>query len=192
MLKILKLFIVIANISYLTGVGWLILCEAIRDFILNIDTGPEFEDSPSIYAENYPEGFLTAKGIMKNTREQNLVVSIYFAFTSLSTVGFGDYVPCSNIERFIGAFILLFGVSIFSYIMGNFIEIIGVMGEINGSFNDGDNLTRFFGLIKRFNNDRDINRDLMLRIEDYFEYKWEEDVNLAIITDDDFSLLNQL
>ena len=124
LLKILKLFIVIANISYLTGVGWLILCEAIRDFILNIDTGPEFEDSPSIYAENYPEGFLTAKGIMKNTREQNLVVSIYFAFTSLSTVGFGDYVPCSNIERFIGAFILLFGVSIFSYIMGNFIDIL--------------------------------------------------------------------
>jgi len=116
----------------------------------------------------------------------------YFSFTSLSTVGFGDFHPRGNLERIYISFVLLIGVSVFSYIMGNFIEIIGVMGEINGSFNDGDNLTKFFGLIKRFNNDRDINRDLMLRIEDYFEYKWEEDVNLAIITDDDFSLLNQL
>lgn len=116
----------------------------------------------------------------------------YFSFTSLSTVGFGDFHPRGNLERIYISFVLLIGVSVFSYIMGNFIEIIGVMGEINGSFNDGDNLTKFFGLIKRFNNDRDINRDLMLRIEDFFEYKWEEDVNLAIITDDDFSLLNQL
>ena len=36
-LKILKLGIVIGNISYLTGVGWLVLCEGIRDFLLDID-----------------------------------------------------------------------------------------------------------------------------------------------------------
>jgi hypothetical protein len=124
--------------------------------------------------------------------KDSVIVMTYFSFTSLSTVGFGDFHPRGNLERIYISGVLLIGVSVFSYIMGNFIEIIGVMGEINGSFNDGDNLTRFFGLIKRFNNDRDINRDLMLKIEDYFEYKWEEDVNLAIITDEDFSLLNQL
>jgi len=48
----------------------------------------------------------------------------YFAFTSLSTVGFGDYVPRSNLERAVGAFMLLSGVAIFSYIMGNFIQIL--------------------------------------------------------------------
>jgi len=48
----------------------------------------------------------------------------YFAFTSLSTVGFGDYAPISNLERAVGAFMLLSGVAIFSYIMGNFIEMI--------------------------------------------------------------------
>jgi hypothetical protein len=54
-----------------------------------------------------------------------LLISLYFAFTSLSTVGFGDYAPRGNIERFFGAFMLLFGVAIFSYIMGNFIDMIG-------------------------------------------------------------------
>jgi hypothetical protein len=49
---------------------------------------------------------------------------MYFAFTSLSTVGFGDYTPRSDIERSIGAFVLLSGVATFSYIMGNFINIL--------------------------------------------------------------------
>ena len=49
---------------------------------------------------------------------------LYFSFTSLSTVGFGDYHPKSDVERIIGAFILLFGVAIFSVVMQNFIDIL--------------------------------------------------------------------
>ena len=49
---------------------------------------------------------------------------IYYAFTSLSTVGFGDLAPRSDSERLFVAFMLLFGVAIFSYIMGVFIEIL--------------------------------------------------------------------
>ena len=49
---------------------------------------------------------------------------MYFAFTSLSTVGFGDFAPRSDLERVIGAFVLLFGVAIFSLIMANFMEIL--------------------------------------------------------------------
>ena len=52
-------------------------------------------------------------------------MAIYFSFTSLSTVGFGDYNPKSDVERVLCSFILMFGVSIFSYIMGIFIEILG-------------------------------------------------------------------
>jgi hypothetical protein len=49
---------------------------------------------------------------------------VYFAFTSLSTVGFGDFNPRSDLERLMTALLLLTGVSVFSYIMGNLIEII--------------------------------------------------------------------
>ena len=49
---------------------------------------------------------------------------MYFAFTTLSTVGFGDYAPRSNLERLVFTAVLLGGVAIFSYIMGVFIEIL--------------------------------------------------------------------
>ena len=56
---------------------------------------------------------------------------IYFAFTTLSTVGFGDYYPYSDVERLFGAFLLLFGVAIFSLFMGVFIEIIDKYKAVN-------------------------------------------------------------
>ena len=68
---------------------------------------------------------------MNKTVEEVNVLLIYFAFTSLSTVGFGDYAPRSNFERLVGSFILLSGVAIFSYIMGNFIEILTQFNQFN-------------------------------------------------------------
>jgi hypothetical protein len=76
---------------------------------------------------------------------------VYYAFTSLSTVGFGDFHPRSNVERVFVALMLLFGVAIFSYIMGNFIQILNQIKCLNSTFDDGDNLSKFFGLIKNYN-----------------------------------------
>lgn len=61
---------------------------------------------------------------------------MYFSFTTLTTVGFGDMSPQSESERIFGAFLLLFGVSIFSYCMGIFIEILDSIMNFNSSIED--------------------------------------------------------
>lgn len=81
---------------------------------------------------------------------------MYFAITSLSTVGFGDYVPRSNAERAVGSFMLLCGVACFSYIMGNLMDILANFMEYNKDIEDGNNLSRFFGTIQQFNNNEPI------------------------------------
>ena len=43
---------------------------------------------------------------------------MYYSFTSLSTVGFGDFHPRSDFERLVCAAMLTFGVAIFSILMG--------------------------------------------------------------------------
>jgi len=90
---------------------------------------------------------------------QSLAV-MYFAFTSLSTVGFGDFNPKSEYERLLCAFILLFGVSIFSYILGIFNEIIVQINSLNEDLDDGDQLTQFFGLMQRYNGNKKMNKTL--------------------------------
>ena len=66
--------------------------------------------------------------------QRRLIISCYYALTTLSTVGYGDYFPISNKERLVAIFVMLMGVAFFSYIMGNFIEIISnydkKMGEV--------------------------------------------------------------
>ena len=76
---------------------------------------------------------------------------MYFAFTSFTTVGFGDFYPVSDLERVVGAIMLLFGVAIFSFIMGKFIEMVDQIKEFNRGLDDGDSLSKFFGVIEKFN-----------------------------------------
>lgn len=45
------------------------------------------------------------------------IKAMYFALTSLSTVGFGDYYPINNFERLLTSFVLLIGVMLFSYVL---------------------------------------------------------------------------
>lgn len=96
------------------------------------------------------------------------MIAVYFSLTSLSTVGFGDYHPRANSERIFCAIILVLGVMIFSYVMGNFISMIESFKALNAEPDEGDELSKFFGLIKRYNNNKDINQNLKERLEEYF------------------------
>ena len=110
-LKIFKLVLIILNTSYFVGIMFMIMADFSMSGAYEVgDLDQEF----------FIEYFSTDL----NTESYNTLLLIYFAFTSLSTVGFGDLTPRSDSERLFVAFMLLFGVAIFSYIMGVFIEII--------------------------------------------------------------------
>lgn len=81
------------------------------------------------------------------SNQEIAIMILYFSFTSLSTVGFGDIRPESDLERFFGAIVLLLGVSVFSMIMNNFKEIIDKFNSLNADLADEDNLNKFFGLL---------------------------------------------
>ena len=62
---------------------------------------------------------------------EKVIIMAYYSFTTLSTVGFGDYYPISNGERLIMSGIMLLGIMCFSYIMGLFNEILNIFITIN-------------------------------------------------------------
>ena len=79
----------------------------------------------------------------------------------------------------------MFGVAIFSYIMGSFIQILNVAKEFAAENEDGINLSKFFGTVRKFNNEEDIKLSLKKEIESFFDYKWQLDKN-EIVFDDEF------
>ena len=91
---------------------------------INQDNREQFEDTNFLFYYKI-QSFDDEGNIQENSSYlRKTLIMMYFVFTSLSTVGFGDYHPRGNTERLICCFYLVFGVATFSYIMGNFIEIL--------------------------------------------------------------------
>ena len=139
--------------------------------------------------EENDDYFFSYFGVRDKTNMENTIMLTYFSFTSLSTVGFGDLHPRSNAERIFCAFILLFGVAIFSYMMGIFIGILDIYKVLDDDLDDGDNLSKFFGLMKKYNGNHDINLDLKHKIEKFFDYKWAYDRNQSIDDEEEIKIL---
>ena len=77
-------------------------------------------------------------------------------------------------------FIFLIGVSIFSYCLGIFIEILYSYSLLMNDIDDEDRLQGFFNTLRSYNNGKRINIKLQNRIEKFFHYKWSNDHLQAI------------
>jgi len=118
------------------------------------------------------DGFISYYEIENNSAYHNSVLGIYFAFTTLSTVGFGDFAPRSDAERMIGVVILVVGVSVFSMFLGLLTEIIDKYKQIDLEIDYSDELDRFFGTMKHYNNDLEWEYERRVEYFEYFRYKW--------------------
>jgi Ion channel len=117
---------------------------------------------------------------------------MYFSFTTLTTVGYGDFHPVSNTEILVWSIVLLFGVTVFSFIMGNFIEMLMNFKIVTAENEDHANLSKWFGLLARFNKGRPLPREMSTKIEAYFDYFWADDRNYAIKSEDDKRFMAEL
>ena len=190
--NILYLTLYIMALTYLVGMMWCILIG----YSINNWTSEESKSH-----DHYNDFFLnfeidmsyaTFEGIKdrENSFLHQTTTFIYFAFTTLSTVGFGDYYPVSQFEHLSGSVLLLAGVATFSYIMGIFTEIINKFIKLDEDSEDSENLMKFFKMMKSFNGGREIDFKIQKRIIEFLEIKWKFDRNNCIQSENDEYLLD--
>ena len=75
--------ILIANSSYILGMLWLVFCEALEDYYLAF---PHLDEAQNGY-------FIEKYEYRDQSAGYRAIAVTYWAFTSLSTVGFGDIAP---------------------------------------------------------------------------------------------------
>lgn len=189
-MKIFQLVLVVMNISYFVGMMWMIICEIIEDFVLGIRFYDTETNAATALGDAY---FIPAYGLERRPPSDSWIIVTYFAITSLSTVGFGDYNPKSNFERLLCSFVLVFGVATFSYTMGNFLIIVETAKRYYSLDKDeGDELTKFMETLRKFNYNQPIDLRLQQSIESYFAYRWEKDLNQALLEGDDLRMYKHL
>ena len=115
----------------------------------------------------------------------------YFAITTLSTIGYGDMYPISVNERWIASVILMFGVSIFSFIIGQFIEIMMNYKSLWAVGHHKD-LSKWISLLSRFNNGNPLNKELITKIEDFFTYYWDNNRMQVLSSESDLRFISEL
>ena len=170
--KLMELIFIIFTMAYLCGILWIVQCELLEDFYY--DT--VYQEMPK---DLQPPSFLTHYNLTDMPPSEVVIISLYYTLTSLSTIGFGDFVPQNSIERVVCSFILLFGVAIFSYIMNCLLELVNQYNHHVGDFDDGDELNRFFGTLTKFNKNKALDQSFMNKYEEYFNFRWTNFKNQA-------------
>lgn len=171
--QVLRLIIFILLLSYFLGTMWFIMTKHSTE-------DPEEFTFYNVYTLEDRSNF------------DNISVVMYFMFTTLSTVGFGDFNPKSEIERLIMTFILLIGVACFSYIMSQFIAILLEVQIITADNEDSETLSRWMLVLKNFNKNKPLPPEYSRKFEKYFEYYWRNDKNYAITTPEDLEIFVEL
>ena len=138
--KIFRIAGIALCLAYLTGIIWWIFVEI---EILNEDY---FQYGDQNFIAQSTPGYFFSDG-NSDSQYRNIIGVFYFAFTTLTTVGFGDLRPYSTVERIFNAIILFGGVMIFSYIIGNFLNVIDAYKEVGSENEHADDLSRFFGIL---------------------------------------------
>ena len=98
-------------------------------------------------------------------------------------MGFGDFYAVGDTEKWFAIPLMFFGVMIFSYVTGVYGEILDKMKSMDNDHEEGNELLKFFDVIKHFNNNEGLKKELKDEIEDYFIYRWTNHRTLPLESD---------
>jgi len=155
--KIIRLIIIAITLTYFLGCTW-----------YYITSNNFFEDPIEDTFYGYYE-------LEKYANSRRLVICCYFALTTLSTVGYGDLVPQTNFEKVVGIIIMILGIAFFSYIMGNFNDVLINYDKKMGIQDKGSDLQVWMTSLSKFTNNKPLPQSLVKQIDEHFKYFWKND-----------------
>ncbi|KAK3238061.1 hypothetical protein CYMTET_51902 [Cymbomonas tetramitiformis] len=112
----------------------------------------------SVYNDNNGFGKVNSAGA-------EYVVALYWAIMTMSTIGYGDVVPVTDLERVYAVFAMLTGASLYAYIVGGVCGIVATMDADTTEF-----YQRMDGL-NAFMQEKRLPPVLRARLRDYFRYR---------------------
>ena len=83
--------------------------------------------------DQHPDSWVSRYGYIDSDNFTLYITSVYWVFTTLTTVGYGDIVPHRVLERFFTLILMAFGVAFYSYTISNLSAMMaGPLGNSDG------------------------------------------------------------
>ena len=94
--------------------------------------------------------------------------SLYWCVQTFTTVGYGDITPVNNSQHIYSILVMLVGVGVYGYLIGNVANILSKRDPAKAQY------FKNIESLKAFSNFRNIPLGLQKRIRDYYVYIWKE------------------
>ena len=140
----------------------------------------------SLFDKYYTEDFISYYFSDDDSLQSRLVSCCYYILTTLTTVGYGDLLPKNNFEKCLAILIMLGGIAFFSYIMGNFNDVVINYEKSMGIVNKSSDLQNWLTSLSKFTGNKPLPRILMNSIERHFKYFWKNDRLHSLSIDDPY------
>lgn len=111
-----------------------------------------------------PDTWVVKFGIMNESDDTKYLCSVYWAVTTLSTIGYGDITPQNDLERILAIFWMIFGVGFFSYTVGSLSSLISQIDSRESQ------LTQRLYMITEFAAETGINSELRTSLKNAIKY----------------------
>ena len=108
------------------------------------------------------------------------VHSVYWCITTLTTVGYGDIVPATNLQMCYAMFVMLSGVGIYGFVIGNIANLLANLDAPKRHYLEA------MERLGVFLNYRQIPPPLQRRLRNYYTYRWKNQMGYdeASVLDD--------
>lgn len=117
--------------------------------------------------ENHSVTWVIAAKIVEKGTFDKYITSLYWAFTTMTTVGYGDITPYTMNEKIFAMISMILACGIFAYTVGS-------IGSLVSKQNSGENAYREQVVaVNRYMRKKQLPYDLQFRVRRYLEYVWE-------------------
>jgi len=104
---------------------------------------------------------------MDNTLFDVYITSLYWAFTTMSTVGYGDVVPFTASEKIYATFAMIMACGSFAYTVGSIGNLVSKSSAESTEYREQ------VMAVNRYMRKKDLPKDLQFRVRRYLEYLWD-------------------
>lgn len=133
------------------------------------------------WESNGENSWLIRNSLQSASMRTQYINSLYWAITTLTTVGYGDIIPTTEIEIIFSLGVMFLGISMYAYIIGNVSSLISNLDATKARYREK------LGQIQTYMRDNKISPKLQQKIRDYYQYRWIENRDIR-----DYHILEEL
>jgi hypothetical protein len=115
----------------------------------------------------YPTTWVTTAKIIDKSYATQYITSLYWAFTTMTTVGYGDITPYTINEKLYAMFTMILACGVFAYTVGSIGSLVSKQNAVENAYREQ------IVAVNRYMKKKSLPYDLQFRVRRYLEYVWE-------------------